>query len=206
MVYLRSRPTLLIVDMQNGFCHSSGTFAKMGLPVARLMGIVPTINNLRAVAHSHEIPVIYLRVGYKTDYSDSGIMLESWPGGSAIVKELKGFIQGTWDTDIVDELKPDTSKGEIVIEKTRNTGFWKTDLQAKLAELNSDQLIVTGVGTNVCVESTVRDAYTNGIYALVVSDGTETLSEEEQQASLRSMKYFGEVATADEIVAAITSH
>jgi ureidoacrylate peracid hydrolase len=205
MVYLRSHPTLLIVDMQNGFCHPSGTFGKMGLPVDRHMAIVPTIKNLRAIAHLHDIPVIYLRMGYKEDYSDSGITTETWPAGWPALKELKGFIQGTWDTDIVDELKPDASKGEIVIEKTRNTGFWNTELQAKLTQLNSDQLIVTGVGTDVCVESTVRDAFTNDIYALVVSDGTGTFSEEEHQASLKSMRYFGEIATADEIVTTIKS-
>ena len=205
MLSLRSRPTFLIVDMQNGFCHPSGTFAKLGINVDRHMDIVPTISKLRAEAHTRDIPVIYLRMGYKKDYSDSGIMTEAWPAGWPAVKDLKGFIQGTWDTDIVDELKPDPSKGEIVIEKARNTGFWKTDLQAKLTELNSDQLIITGFATNVCVESTVRDAYTNGIYAVVVSDGTGTLNEEDHRASLKNMKWFGEVATADEIVAAIRS-
>lgn len=119
------------------------------------------------------------------------------------MKDLGQFDSGTWDTEIVDKLKPDETKHEIVIDKTRNTRFWKTILQEKLVELNSDQLIVTGVGANVCVESTVRDARTNSIRA--VSDGTAILSDESHQASLKNMRWFGEVATADELVAALKS-
>lgn len=62
-----------------------------------------------------------------------------------------------------------------------------------------DYLVCTGVGTNVCVESTVRDAFTNGIHTVTVSDATATLSEEDHSASLRSLQWFGGVATVAEI-------
>jgi ureidoacrylate peracid hydrolase len=133
MVTLRFKPALLIVDMQNGLCHPSGTFAKLGLPSSRHMTVIPTIQRLREVAHSHHLKVIYLRVGFNENYSDSGILVDE------PTKKLKGFIRGTWDAEILDELKPDASKGDIVVDQTRNTGFWKTGLLEKLDEEGIDQ-------------------------------------------------------------------
>jgi ureidoacrylate peracid hydrolase len=78
------------------------------------MTIVPTINKLRTVAHSHGVPVIYLRMGFAADYSDSGICLEQLPAA----KYLEGFIRGTWDTEIVDELTPDESKHGVLEDWT----------------------------------------------------------------------------------------
>ena len=199
---LRPSPALLIIDMQNGFCHSEGSFAKLGLPATRNLTIVPAINELRKLFHEHGLPVIYTREGWNEDYSDSGILLDS--DLFKPLKELKGFIRGTWDFEIIDDLAPDIeAKGEIVLDKTRNTAFWGTNLAERLRVMGVDQLVATGVGTNVCVESTVRDAITNGFHTVTVSDATATLSEEEHKASLMNLQYFGGIATMVEVKMAI---
>ena len=196
---IRSQLALLIVDMQNGFCHADGTFGKMGLPVSRLLTIIPAIHKLRKIAHAKDLPVFYTRMGFNANYSDAGITLDR----QTIIKDLKGFMRGTWDAEILDELTPDMAKGEVVIDKTRNTAFWHTDLMERLVKLGIDQLIVTGVGTQVCVESTVRDAYTNGYDCIVVEDATATLSDEEHDASLKAMTWFGQRASLEQVETAL---
>lgn len=197
-IQLRSSPALLIVDMQNGFCHPSGTFGKLGMDISNHVAVIPAIQRLRSLAHRHGIPVIFTRIGFAADYSDSGLIGETIPA----IKDLKGFVRGTWDAAIVDDLSPDPET-ETVIDKTRNTAFWGTTLAKTLRELGTDQLIVAGVGTNVCVESTVRDAFTEGFRVLVVEDATATLTAEEHVSSLRSMRWFGEVGTVGDIGAAL---
>ena len=198
---LKPHPALLIIDMQNGFCHSKGTFGKLGLPVTNQMAIVPAINNLKSIARVRKIPIFYTRMGFNEDYSDCGILLESMP----TIKDIKGFIRGSWDAEIVDELaSKSTDSDAIFIDKTRNSGFWHTDLAKRLTDLGIDQLIATGVGTNVCVESTVRDAFTEGFHVVTCSDATATLTQEDHEASLRSLSWFGGTATMAEIEDALS--
>jgi ureidoacrylate peracid hydrolase len=186
MSRLLHNSALLIVDMQNGFCHPDGSFSKLTLPVSRHTAIVPAISLLRAWSHSHNIPVIFTRLEFDADYSDSGLVMADQPQ----LRKLSAFVRGTWDAAIVDELKP--REGEYILSKTRNT--------ALLQKLEVEQLLVTGVGTNVCVESTVRDAWTRGFRCLTVSDATATLSDEDHQASLRSMGWFGGTVSTGEII------
>ena len=193
MARLKSKPALFIIDMQNACCHPSGTFSKLGLPASRLLAVVPAINHLRTLCHACGIPVFYTEMSFKEDYSDAGILVESFPG----LSDIKGFVRGTWDAQIVDDLKPESN--ETVILKARNTAFWGTGLDKILAEQGINQIIATGVGTNVCVESTVRDAFTYGFYALTVSDATATLSDEEQMSSLINLRSFGGIISVKEL-------
>jgi ureidoacrylate peracid hydrolase len=192
MALLKSKPTLLIIDMQNGFVHPSGTFGKMGMPLSDMIDVIHSIQRLREIARKHNLPIMYTRLSFASDYSDC---FDS-PLATGL-KALKGFIRGIWDANIVDELNP--AANEIVMDKTRSTAFWKTQLEEKMTKLGVNQLIVAGVGTNVCVESTVRDAFTHDVPVLVVSDATAALTKEEYEASLKSMRIFGQVADVAEI-------
>ena len=197
MAQLKSKPALMIIDMQNGFCNPSGTFGKLNVDTSYHRAIVPAIEHLRQTAKECSIPIIFTRVCFALDYTDSGIILEAMP----VIKDLKGFVRGSWDASIIDELAPQAD--DIVIDKTRNTAFWRTDLQKVLKERGVNQLILTGVGTNVCVESTVHDAFTNDWPVVVVEDATATLTPEEHEASLKSMRWFGQVAKASEVEKAL---
>ena len=192
---LQSHPALAIIDMQNGFCHPSGSFGKSGLPTTNHMAIVPTINRLKALCRDRGIPIIYTQMAWNEDYSDAGLLADTIPD----LKANKGLIRGTWDVEILDDLKPQPN--DLIITKTRNTAFWRTEFEQILRERGINQIIATGVGTDVCVESTVRDAWTNGFYALTVTDATATLTREEHEASLLSMKYFGGTISAKELEA-----
>lgn len=207
MLSLKAHPALLVVDMQNGFCHTSGTFAKLGMDVSNMDAVIPSIARLVALFHSQKLPVIFTRLGFNEDYSDAGIMLEQ---RFSAIKDTKGFVRGTWDAEVVDGLKPSggetgADKKVVVIDKTRNTAFHGTGLAERLRGMGIDQLIICGVGTNVCVESTVRDAMTNDFWVVVPTDGTATLTKEMHEASLSGMSWFGELASVDEVVDALGS-
>lgn len=196
---LNSHPALLIIDMQNGFCHPDGCFGKLGMPVSNHLAIVQTINKLRAASHAAKIPVIFTRLCYNEDYSDAGVQMEEQPQ----IKELRGFVRGTWDADVLDELAPDTTGGEVVIDKTRNSAFFKTDLDDLLRSRGINQLLCTGVASNVCVESTVRDGVAMDYYCKTLSDATATLTMEDHNACMRNLVWFGGVVSADEVLRAL---
>ncbi|KAK3627769.1 hypothetical protein LTR56_019002 [Elasticomyces elasticus] len=194
---LHPKPALLIVDMQNGFLAPQGTFAKLGLPVEGMRAVIPAINRLRKTFHFHNLPVIFTRLGFAEDYSDSGLILDAHPQ----IKELNGFVRGTWDADVVDELAP--TDDEVVVDKTRNTCFYGTDFAQNIRDTKIGHLVVVGVGTNVCVEPTVRDAFTQGFRVVTASDATAALTEAERNASIGSLMWFGGVAAEEEVKAAL---
>lgn len=117
------------------------------------------------------------------------------------LKKLGAFIRDTWDFEIVDELKP--AANEIVINKTRNSAFWGTKLDQLLRDRGINHVILAGVGSNVCVESTARDSFSYDFYTTTVSDATATLTDEAHRASMATLEQFGGTATLAEIEEAI---
>ncbi|KAF4626046.1 hypothetical protein G7Y89_g12117 [Cudoniella acicularis] len=193
MARLKSSPALLVIDMQNAFCHSSGSFSKIGLPISRQAAIVPAIKRLASLSHACDIPVFYTKMEFNPDFSDAGIMIDSMPE----LKNIKALVRGTWDAQILDDLQPNNKS--VIISKTRHSAFFDTDLSEFLKERQINHIITTGVATNVCVESTVRDAWTHGLQALTVSDATATLSKEEQMASITNLQHFGGTITVQDL-------
>lgn len=112
------------------------------------------------------------------------------------------MIRDSWDAAVVDELAP--REGEVVLDKTRYSAFYKTDLEERLRSLGIETLIVCGVTTNICVESTVRDAFFRDIRVVVPSDATAAVTPELHEGALRCFEYgFGQVATVAEIEEAL---
>jgi nicotinamidase-related amidase len=198
MIELGQRPALIVIDMQNGFCHQDGFMNKIGLDYTTSETAVEPIGRLLAAARSAGIPVFFTRYALNADYSDAGLILELFPA----IKEARGIVRDTWDADIVDELKP--QPGERVVDKTRYSAFYDTDLEQQLRELGVDTLIVCGVTTNICVESTVRDAFFRDIRVVVPNDGTAAVTPELHEGALRDFEYgFGRVSTVAEIAEAL---
>lgn len=195
MLQLDSTPALVIVDMQNGFCHAQGSFAKMGMQSSPT-AIIPHINSLRAAFRAANAPVFFLRTGYNADYSDR----RSRDRGDS-VEQLRGLIRGSWDADILSELTP--SPDETVVDKTRNSGFFRTELENMLKERGVNHLVLTGVGTDVCVESTARDAYQMDFAVTTVSDATGTCNQPDHLAALHALRMFGGAASTGEVVEAL---
>jgi len=200
MVRLGQKPALIVIDMQNGFCDPDGFMNKIGLDYTTSAGAIEPISRLLTAARRASVPIFFTRYSLNADYSDAGLLLELFPA----IKDAGGMIRGTWDADIVEALAP--RDGEHVIDKTRYSAFYGTDLERQLGELGVDSLIVCGVTTNICVESTVRDAFFRDIRVIVPSDGTAAVTPELHEGALRDFEYgFGQVATVAELEAALAS-
>jgi ureidoacrylate peracid hydrolase len=200
MLNLGRRPALVVVDMQNGFCAPQGFMAKVGLGHENAAAVVQPILRLVESARAARVPIFYTRYSLNADYSDAGLLTELYPG----FEETGGMVRGTWDNALIDELQP--AEGEVVIDKTRYSTFVGTDFAERLADLGVDTLVVCGVTTEICVESTIRDAFARDIRVLVPSDATAAADTQRHEDALRVIAYgFGTVTTVDELAAALAA-
>jgi ureidoacrylate peracid hydrolase len=196
MVQLDSAPALVVIDMQNGFCHEDGSFAKMGIPT-NPMAITPRINQLRDAFLAANKPIFFVRTAYNADYSDR----RPHDRGDS-VERLGGLLRESWDAEMINELTPKT--GEGVIDKTRNSAFMGIcNLHKILQERGVNHLVLTGVGTDVCVESTARDAYQMDYHVTTVSDATWTCAEADHLAALHALRLFGGTASTSQVIEAL---
>ena len=194
-----SKSAVVVVDMQNAFASKNGMLDIAGADLSGAPRVVNVIGEVLSSARRAGIPIVYLQMGYKTDLSDSGgpespnwhkelgiRMMNSRP-------ELKGKLvtEGTWDFAIVDELAP--HPGDIVIVKTRYSGFSRTALDAELQRRGLQYLFFTGIATNVCVESTLRDAFFLDYWPILITDATMAAGPPAvQEATLFNIEsYFG---------------
>ena len=163
------------------------------------------------------VKIIYLKMGYSADLSELGApdsvnrmrhlrfgvgKTIHAPDGS----ESRILIRDAWNTDIVPELKPHSD--DVIVYKTRFSGFYKTDLDARLKKLGIKYLIITGCTTSICVESTVRDAMFRDYLSILLADCTAEpigsgLPRSNHEASLLVIQMFlGWVSSSDELIKA----
>ena len=197
---LGARPAAIVIDMQNAFCEEQGFVGRLGLDYLACRRAIEPISRLLDASRAAGIPVFHAMHTLNPDYSDAGVILELFPR----IREVGGLARGSWDAEIIEELQP--HPGEPVIDKPRQSAFWGTDLAEQLSELGVDTLIVCGVTTNVCVASTVRDAFSRDIRTVVPSDATAATTPEMHEGALRDFTYaYGQVATVDEIAASLAA-
>ena len=182
MFQFDSSPALIVVDMQNGFCHKDGSFARLGIPTDPRT-IVPRINELLSEFRATGLPVYFLKTGYKADYSD-----RRGRDRHDRLEQFQGLLRGSWDADILEELTPEAA--DNVINKTRNSCFFRTSLETTLRERGVDHVVLTGVGTDVCVETTARDAYQLDFAVTTISDATGACNCEILVAQRRHRKWL----------------
>jgi ureidoacrylate peracid hydrolase len=186
---------LIVVDAQNDFAHPEGKYAKLGLAKYSK----PVIDKLKKVIETCRkagIPIIYTVLQFREDYSDAGLMHRAIALGALKI--------GSWGAQIIDELKPEPN--DIIIEKKRHSGFYNTNLEDVLKNLNIKTLIFTGFGTNVCVESTVRDAMYREFNCIVVSDCCASYTKRMHEFGLANIKlFFGTVIDSKELIRLIES-
>ena len=197
-VNLGKKPALIVIDMQNGFCVAQGFMDQIGLGYEASASVIEPIAELVGQARAAGIPIVFTRYVLNDDYSDAGLLLEVFPQ----ILGTGGMVRNTWDGDVIDALAP--RPGEIVIDKTRYSAFFGTDLEQQLAALGVDTVIVCGVTTNICVESTVRDAFFRDIRTVVPSDATAAVTPALHEGALEDFRYgFGQVVTIAEIATAL---
>jgi ureidoacrylate peracid hydrolase len=172
------RAAVVVVDMQNAFATKGGMLDIAGVDISGAAKVVLSIKGIVDEGRRAGIPIVFLQMGYKQDLSNSG-----GPGSPNYHKELamhlmncrpelkgKLLTEGTWDFDIVEELKPQPQ--DIVIVKTRYSGFQGTTLDSQLRMRGIQYLFLTGIATNVCVESTLRHGYFLDYWPLLIADAT----------------------------------
>jgi nicotinamidase-related amidase len=181
----RDASALLVIDMQRFFLdRDSPTFTCGGL------AILPNVRQLVAAFREASRPVIYTRHVHHPDGIDAGIMGWWWQGMC---------LEGTPESEIAEEIAPLAS--EKVILKHRYSAFYNTDLETVLRCLRIEDLVISGVMTNMCCESTARDAYHRDYRVFFLADGTATINEEMHLASLLNLAFgFAFVTTTDEIL------
>ncbi len=221
MATLKARPApveidlrkaaIVVVDMQNAFATPGGMLDIAGMDISAAAQVVGSIKSIVDAGRRAGIPIVYLQMGYKPDLSNSG-----GPGSPNYHKELamhlmtcrpelkgKLLTEGGWDFDVVDELKPQPQ--DIVIVKTRYSGFQGTTLDSQLRMRGIQYLFLTGIATNVCVESTLRHGYFLDYWPLLITDATmQAGPPAQQEATLFNVEnFFGWTVQSQEFLAAV---
>lgn len=183
-----TRAALMVVDMQTFFLDpASPSFTCGGL------AILPNLKRLISHFRSAHLPVIYTRHVHHPDLIDAGLMADWWAGMC---------VEGTPESEVHPALHPLSS--EKVILKHRYSAFYNTDLETVLRCMKVEDLVITGIMTNMCCESTARDAYFRDQRVFFLADGTGSITEEMHLASLLNLAFgFAWVTSCDEVLSRI---
>jgi nicotinamidase-related amidase len=188
---------LLIVDAQRAFCAEDGSVARQGRDVSACADAIRACQDVASLWRGWGRPIIWTRMGFADDYTDGGVLVHELRPGIAEVGGLR------WSTPDVD-LIPTPAPGDVIIDKPRFSAFVNTALAEGLAGAAITDLVVTGVTTSMCVESTVRDASQRDLRVFVPTECVADLDPQVHAASLDRMAYgFARVASADELLAQV---
>ncbi len=208
-----ARTALLVVDMQNAFAHKGGYFDLVGLDITPIQRIIEPCRKVINAAHATGIRIIYLQMGCSQDLSDRGSPDAPSSVKSRVLSMMKEhpewkdkfYIYGTWGAEIIEELKP--REGDIVVKKQKHDGFIGTNLDIILRTLGAKYLFFVGAATNICVESTLRHAFSLDYFPILVSDAVSQMgSNITQDATILNVQStFGWVANAEDLLRAIRS-
>lgn len=191
------RTALLVVDMQNSFCTPEGLLGRIGFNLEPLIAAVEPCRRLIDGAHMAGVPVIFTRYVFRKDYADGGMLARLVPD----MEKVGALAEGTPDMEIVDALPVENR--DYVVDKNRPSAFYATDLETVLHGLDIKRLVVCGVTTNCCVETTVRDASQRDYETFIVEDAVAEVDPERHSVSLKAMGFlFGKVTDVDGVLAA----
>ena len=189
------RVVLVVIDMQRDFLEPGGFGEALGNDVRRLARIVPTVARLLTLARRCGWPVLHTREGHLPDLSDCPPAKrrrgdpplrigEPGPMGRLLVRGEPGW-------QIVPELAP--LPGEIVVDKPGKGMFCRTDLESRLSAMGVEQLVFAGVTTEVCVQTSMREANDRGFDCLLVRDATASYFPEFEAATFAMITSQGAI-------------
>ncbi len=181
---------VLIIDMLNDFLVEGG---KMVLPGGD--HIVPNQKAVIDIARKAKIPIIYVNDTHRPGLREDREFL----------KRGEHCIEGTWGARVIDSLKPHPE--DVIVTKRRFSGFFETDFDLTLKDMGIQILIIMGVVTNICVRSTIHDAFFRGYKVIVPKDCVEATGPREQESSLYDIEtHFGEVTDSGQIKTTLSNH
>ena len=200
---------LVIIDMQRDFMEPGGFGETLGNDVDLLRAIIPSAKLLLDTARAKGIPIIHTRECHKPDLSDCPPAKRERGEPSLRIGDNgpmgRVLIRGEPGVEIIDELK--ALPGETVIDKPGKGAFYATPLGAVLKQLGTTHLLFGGVTTEVCVQTTMREANDRGFTCLLVEDATESYFPEFKAATLAMVRAQGAIvgwtATAKDIADAL---
>ncbi len=191
---LGRRAAVLVVDVQNDYCHPEGALGLGGADVSGVRDMMPNLHRLLAEARKQKVPVIFIQT-FHEEATDS----EAWATRSA-GKSAAVCRTGSWGAEFF-EVQPE--QGEFIVNKHRYSAFVNTRLDSVLRTLQIDTLVVTGVSTNVCVESTARDGFMLDYHIVLLKDACASYSREAHEMTLQNIEeYFGTVTDTPEVIQA----
>lgn len=199
---------LLAIDMQKDFCAAQGYMHNLGCDLERLARPIAPLQRLLAAARRAGLWIGHTREGYAADLSD----LQPWKKGGPANEAIgvagplgRALVRGEPGWDFLDELQPEP--GEHVYDKSSYGAFVTTNLEADLRRDGIRHLILTGVTTDCCVTSTLREALDRGFDAMVVEDCVTAASDLRHKAALDIVRHaggvFGGLGCSSDVIAAL---
>ena len=187
MVLDRTRSAVIVVDMINEFCKPGGLMVLPGYEK-----LVPPQLRVIEAARKNDVPVIWVHDVHRANVRQD----REW------LKRTPHCVENSWGVEVIEDLG--AKADEIHVTKRRYSAFFQTDLDLTLKDLGVDQIVVFGVVTNICVRSTVHDAFFNGYDVVVPQDCCAATGPREQESSLYDIAtHFGTVSDADTVAAAL---
>jgi ureidoacrylate peracid hydrolase len=187
---------VMVIDMQNDFCAEKGYVERVvGKDVSACRAVVPAIMDLVATARGRGVPVFWIKANYDPDRLPEGMLVKQREKSTEICCGT-----GSWGHDFYGVTAAD---GEPVIEKSCYSAFVGTDVETQLRQRGIRTLVFAGVQTNVCVESSLRDAVCRGFHAVLASDCVASHTLPLHEATLNNVRFlFGDVLDRAAIMAA----
>jgi nicotinamidase-related amidase len=199
MKFDASMAVLLLVDMQQGFCGAQGSSGRRGRDVSVLKPAVDSAARILPVCRAAKIPVIFTRMAFAPDYSDGGLLTaELRPH----LKPNNDLRVDTSDAEIMPDIAP--LPGELIINKQRYSAVLRTELDTWLRSRGRNCIIVGGVTTGMCVESTVRDLGQRDFKVFVVPEACGDFNADNHKRSLDVFALaFARVVPEQKMIAAV---
>jgi ureidoacrylate peracid hydrolase len=193
-------PALIVIDVQNGFVSKGGSYDILGMDVSHYREVIPKIRDLISMCRDARIPVFYTQAVREA----SGIDLLTKThkilpkSREERIKKRPICIRGTWDADIIDDIKP--QENDHVVIKRRDSAFHDTEMGVWLRSIGIDTLIFCGVDTSICVETSLREAFNIGYDVVLVSDATASSNRKHYESTLENVRdYYGIVVESKEL-------
>jgi ureidoacrylate peracid hydrolase len=182
---------LIVVDIQNGFVSKGGSYDKLGMNTGEYRKIIPAVQELLSFCRSKNIPIFYTEAVREASGIDLLLNVHRiLPRTREERLKIPICVRGTWDADIIDEIKP--NENDHIIIKRRDSAFQDTELRVWLQSVGINTLIFCGVDTSICVETSLRDGFNLGYDVILISDATSSGIKKHYETTLeRVHDYYG---------------